>query len=93
MRAWSQHIDVALLDTVVNFGAKRIASCFASGAIPRRWGRNIIPNLAPYQTFPTADGHIIIGCGNDGQYRRLCELISCPSWPSMRALPTCRAAT
>ncbi|KCV29391.1 CoA-transferase family III protein [Bordetella bronchiseptica 00-P-2730] len=72
-----QHIDVALLDTVVNFGANQIASYFASGVLPRRWG-NEHPNLAPYQTFPTADGHIIIGCGNDGQFRRLCELIGCP---------------
>ncbi|MCZ8409182.1 CaiB/BaiF CoA-transferase family protein [Achromobacter sp. SIMBA_011] len=72
-----QHIDVALLDTVVNFGANQIASYFANGSIPRRWG-NEHPNLAPYQTFPTADGHIIIGCGNDGQFRRLCELIGTP---------------
>ncbi|ADP19967.1 MULTISPECIES: CaiB/BaiF CoA transferase family protein [Achromobacter] len=72
-----QHIDVALLDTVVNFGANQIASYFASGAIPRRWG-NEHPNLAPYQTFATADGHIIIGCGNDGQFRKLCALIRAP---------------
>ncbi|NYT62499.1 CoA transferase [Alcaligenaceae bacterium] len=69
-----QHIDVSLLDTIVNFGSNQIASYFASGVIPKRWG-NEHPNLAPYQTFPTADGHIIIACGNDGQYRKLCELI------------------
>lgn len=71
-----QHIDVALLDTVVNFGSNQIASYFASGKIPRRWG-NEHPNLTPYQTFETADGHIIIACGNDGQYRKLCALIGC----------------
>ena len=69
-----QQIDVALLDTIVNFGANQIASYFTSGEIPRRWG-NEHPNLTPYQTFPTADGHIIIGCGNDGQFRKLCGLI------------------
>ncbi|CAM3656559.1 Acetyl-CoA:oxalate CoA-transferase [Bordetella sputigena] len=73
-----QRIDVALLDSVVNFGANQIASYFASGIIPRRWG-NEHPNLAPYQTFATADGHIIIGCGNDGQFRKLCVLIGLPA--------------
>lgn len=71
-----QHIDVALLDTVVQFGANQIASYFATGDIPRRWG-NQHPNLTPYQTFPTSDGHIIIACGNDGQFRKLCTVLGC----------------
>lgn len=71
-----QHIDVALLDTVVNFGANQIASFFASGEIPQRWG-NEHPNLTPYQTFATADGHMIVCCGNDGQFRRLCGKLDC----------------
>jgi len=69
-----QHIDISLLDTIVNFGANQIASYFASGEIPRRWG-NEHPNLTPYQTFPTGDGHILVACGNDGQFRKLCALI------------------
>ncbi|WP_454691348.1 CaiB/BaiF CoA transferase family protein [Achromobacter aloeverae] len=72
-----QHIDIALLDTVVNFGANQIASFFASGEVPKRWG-NEHPNLTPYQTFATSDGHMIICCGNDGQFRRLCEKLGCP---------------
>lgn len=69
-----QHIDIALLDTIVNFGANQIASYFMSGAIPKRWG-NEHPNLAPYQLFKTADRPIIIGCGNDNQFKRLCVLL------------------
>ena len=69
-----QHIDISLLDSIVNFGSNQIASYFTTGEVPRRLG-NEHPNLTPYQTFPTADGHIIIGCGNDGQYRRLCAEI------------------
>lgn len=72
-----QHIDVALLDSVVNFGANQIASYFASGKVPGRWG-NEHPNLTPYQTFQTKDGHIIVACGNDGQFKKLCQLIGCP---------------
>jgi formyl-CoA transferase len=44
-----------------------------SGRAPRRWG-NAHPNLVPYQTFRTADGWIIVAAGNDGQWRRFCEL-------------------
>jgi crotonobetainyl-CoA:carnitine CoA-transferase CaiB-like acyl-CoA transferase len=66
-----QHIDIALLDTIVSFGSNQLASFFTTGSVPKRWG-NEHPNLTPYQTFATADGHIIIGCGNDSQYRRLC---------------------
>jgi crotonobetainyl-CoA:carnitine CoA-transferase CaiB-like acyl-CoA transferase len=71
-----QHIDVALLDSVVSFGSNQIASYFASGKVPGRWG-NEHPNLTPYQTFETEDGHIIVACGNDGQFRKLCHLIGC----------------
>ena len=30
-----------------------------------------------YQTFATADGHVILAVGNDGQFRRFCELAGC----------------
>lgn len=65
----------------MNFGSNQIASYFASGKIPKRWG-NEHPNLTPYQTFQTADGHIIIACGNDGQFRSLCQLIGLPALAS-----------
>jgi len=76
-----QHIDIALLDVIVNFGANQLASYFITGEVPERYG-NEHPNLTPYQTFPTADGHIIIGCGNDDQYRRLCTVLGHPELAS-----------
>lgn len=69
-----QHIDIALLDTIVHFGSNQIVSYFASGKIPRRWG-NTHPNLTPYQTFKTADGHLIVACGNDSQYQAICAIL------------------
>jgi crotonobetainyl-CoA:carnitine CoA-transferase CaiB-like acyl-CoA transferase len=69
-----QHIDVALLDTIVHFGSNQIVSYFTNGEIPRRWG-NAHPNLTPYQSFRTADGHLIVACGNDGQFRKLCAVL------------------
>lgn len=69
-----QHIDLSLLDTMVHFGSTQIVNFFATGEIPRRCG-NESPSLMPYQTFPTADGHVIVACGNDGQYRKFCALM------------------
>jgi len=36
---------------------------------------NMHPNICPYETVQTSDGHIIITCGNDGQFQRLCDCL------------------
>nr|WP_314624956.1 CaiB/BaiF CoA-transferase family protein [uncultured Noviherbaspirillum sp.] len=64
-----QYIDMALLDVQVAMMANMATNFLASGNPPTRWG-NAHPNIVPYQTFPTADGHIIVAVGNDGQYRK-----------------------
>lgn len=68
-----QYIDMALLDVQVAMLANMGANYLASGTPPKRWG-NAHPNIVPYQTFATADGHIIVAVGNDSQYRRFCEI-------------------
>jgi crotonobetainyl-CoA:carnitine CoA-transferase CaiB-like acyl-CoA transferase len=68
------HIDMALFDTQVAVLANQAMNHLVSGETPRRLG-NAHPNIAPYQTFETADGHIIIAVGNDAQFRRLCQLL------------------
>ena len=35
--------------------------------MPLRHG-NAHPNIVPYQVFATADGHVIVAVGNDGQF-------------------------
>jgi len=68
-----QHIDMALLDTQVAWLANHALNYLVSGQVPRRWG-NAHPNLAPYQAFATQDSHIVLAIGNQGQFRRFCEL-------------------
>ncbi|HET9652358.1 MAG TPA: CaiB/BaiF CoA-transferase family protein [Usitatibacter sp.] len=68
-----QHIDMSLLDTQVGWLANHALNYLVSGTVPKRWG-NAHPNLAPYQAFPTKDGNIILAIGNQGQFRRFCEL-------------------
>jgi len=71
-----QYIDCALLDTIVAFNANQIVSYFCSGRIPIRYG-NAHAQVVPYEVFPTSDGHIILAIGNDGQFKRFCEVAQC----------------
>ncbi|HMA87220.1 MAG TPA: CaiB/BaiF CoA-transferase family protein [Burkholderiales bacterium] len=72
-----QYIDCALLDTIVAFNANQMVSWFVSGHIPIRWG-NAHPQVVPYEAFATSDGHIILAVGNDGQFKRFCNVAGCP---------------
>jgi crotonobetainyl-CoA:carnitine CoA-transferase CaiB-like acyl-CoA transferase len=72
-----QHIDMALMDVAVAVTSNQALNYLTTGKPPQRMG-NAHVNLAPYQVFDCADGHIIIATGNDGQYRRLCKLLNVP---------------
>ena len=39
---------------------------------------NAHPSLFPYEPLPTADGELIVIAGNDGQFRKLCEVLGVP---------------
>ncbi|PZP81989.1 MAG: CoA transferase [Ectopseudomonas oleovorans] len=68
-----QHIDVALLDVQVACLANQAMNYLATGVSPQRLG-NAHPNIVPYQDFPSADGNFILAVGNDGQFRKFCEV-------------------
>ncbi|WP_062119437.1 CaiB/BaiF CoA transferase family protein [Aureimonas sp. AU40] len=63
-------IDMALMDCMTGVLANQALNYFASGVAPTRLG-NAHPNIVPYQSFPVADGHVVIACGNDRQFARL----------------------
>ncbi|WP_315288113.1 CaiB/BaiF CoA-transferase family protein [Pseudomonas oleovorans] len=68
-----QYIDVALLDVQVACLANQAMNYLATGVSPKRLG-NAHPNIVPYQDFPSADGNFILAVGNDGQFRKFCEV-------------------
>ncbi len=74
-----QHIDIALLDVAVAYTANQAASYLVSGEPPARTG-NAHANLAPYEVFACADGHLILAVGNDAQFRRFCAVAGSPDW-------------
>lgn len=69
-----QHIDMALLDVQAGILANQNMNYLISGKAPVRLG-NAHPNISPYEVVPTADGHLILAVGNDGQFRRLCTIL------------------
>ena len=71
-----QWIDVALLDSCVAFLANQAMNYFATGESPRPLG-NAHPNIVPYQTFGTADGALILACGNDNLFNKFCAAAGC----------------
>ncbi len=68
-----QHIDLALMDCIVAALANQSHAYLQNGTVPPRLG-NAHPSIAPYESFPTADGHIMLAIGNDIQFRRFCDL-------------------
>lgn len=72
-----QHIDLALVDSSIAWMINEGVNTLISGENPLRRG-NQHPNIAPYQTFAAADGHLIVAVGNDTQFQRFCALLGAP---------------
>ena len=71
-----QHLDLALLDSQIALLAYQNTNYFATGKPPGRIG-NLHPNIVPYQPFKTADGDVILACGNDNLFRKFCAAAGC----------------
>ncbi|MFC0199167.1 CaiB/BaiF CoA transferase family protein [Paracoccus rhizosphaerae] len=72
-----QQVDLALFDCALGVLANQAANHLLGGTEPTRLG-NAHPNIVPYQVFPARDGHLIIACGNDRQFRALCLALNLP---------------
>ena len=69
-----RRVDASLVEVGVTSMINVLANYLASGAEPERHGSGH-PNIVPYQTFATADGHIVVAVGNDAQFGRLLEAL------------------
>jgi formyl-CoA transferase/CoA:oxalate CoA-transferase len=79
-----QAIDAAILESQMGWLTNLAGSYFATGKNPPRLG-NIHPTITPYQPFETANGWIIIACGTDRIWSRLCDAAGIP--PEIRDDP------
>jgi crotonobetainyl-CoA:carnitine CoA-transferase CaiB-like acyl-CoA transferase len=72
-----QRVEVSLLASALSGLVNQTSAFVAGGVVPFRMG-NSHPSLFPYEPLPCADGELIVTAGNDGQFRRLCEVLGVP---------------
>ncbi|MES3516212.1 MAG: CaiB/BaiF CoA-transferase family protein [Natronomonas sp.] len=69
-------VELGMLDCSLPWLTKQAAKAFV-GEEPKRMGTKD-PVLAPYQTYPTADGHVTVACGNQKLFEELTEAVGKP---------------
>ncbi|WP_134671587.1 CaiB/BaiF CoA transferase family protein [Halorussus marinus] len=68
-----ERVELGMLDAALPWLTKQAGKTFV-GEEPERMGTKD-PVLAPYQMFPTADGHVTVACGNQSLWEEFCEAI------------------
>ncbi|MEU6191955.1 CoA transferase [Nocardia sp. NPDC047038] len=71
-----QEIDIALYDVGVNALAAFLPLAFAGREASRDGNRHAI--LAPWNSYPTRDGWVMVCAPTDDQWRRLCDVVGKP---------------
>ncbi len=70
-------LDVAMMDSVFALTENALARYWLTEQNPAPLG-NRHPAIAPFSTFATGDGTIVIACGNDSLWRQLCDCLEIP---------------
>lgn len=86
-----QRVDISLMDSVIAATENTAIKYLESGKIPPRMG-NRYAAVSPYDGFRVKDGTVIIACGNQKLYEKLCteilerpDMITDPRFSSMEA--------
>jgi formyl-CoA transferase/CoA:oxalate CoA-transferase len=66
-----QHVDVGMLDVVAALISYQAGRYLVTGDSPPRSGNRHL-TIAPYDTFDTSDGVLVLAVGNDRQWQTLC---------------------
>ncbi|NDY81823.1 CoA transferase [Orrella sp. NBD-18] len=67
------YVELSLLDTSLGFMSYMAQNYWRTGNNPKPMG-TAHPSMSPYQAFEAADGSLMIGAGNDAQWRRFCSI-------------------
>jgi crotonobetainyl-CoA:carnitine CoA-transferase CaiB-like acyl-CoA transferase len=82
-----QHIDLSLFETQISWPYYHAVEFLNTGRNPDRLG-NAHASVVPYEVFETADGHVILAAGNDGQFSRFCDVAGVPELSADPAFAT-----
>lgn len=72
-----QHVELSLLASAMSGMVNQSSAYVAGGVVPHRMG-NAHPSVVPYEPLPTADNDLIVAAANDGQFRKLCQVLGLP---------------
>ncbi len=72
-----QVVDSAIYEAVLNMMESLVTEYDKTGYVRERTGA-ILPNVAPSNVYPTADGLVLIAANQDAVFRRLCEAMERP---------------
>jgi crotonobetainyl-CoA:carnitine CoA-transferase CaiB-like acyl-CoA transferase len=73
-----QHVDISMLDAQISLLNYMATMHLMSGHVPAGIGNGHFVHV-PYNSYPTADGHIIIACIGDAFFERFVEFIDLPA--------------
>lgn len=69
-----QHVDVSMLDAQISLLNYMATMHLMSGVVPERIGNGHFVHV-PYNTYRTADGHVIIACLGDAFFERILQVL------------------
>jgi len=72
-------VDTSLYETALAWMSYHAANYQASGEVPKRHGSGTF-GIVPYRGYPTRDGYLLIGAGNDKLFRKLATALGHPAW-------------
>jgi crotonobetainyl-CoA:carnitine CoA-transferase CaiB-like acyl-CoA transferase len=72
-----QFVDATLYDSAIALHQPHAPNYFMAGLTPKLVG-NSHASLVPYSNFPTRTRNIVVGAGNDGQFRKLTQMLGKP---------------
>ena len=71
------HLDIGMMDCVVSIMENALSRYWVTGNDPQPLG-NRHPSIAPFSSFAVDDGVIVIACGNNTLWRKLCGALESP---------------
>jgi len=72
-----QRVDLSLLESQVAWLANLGEYTLVTGQSPHRYG-NAHSTVVPYEVFQCVDGYFALACGNDGQFKRMMQIVGHP---------------
>jgi formyl-CoA transferase len=74
-------VNTSLFETALMWGGQKISAYVNMGKLPERHASGH-PNFVPYQAFETADGPLLVCCGNDRLFAKFAAVLGRTDWPA-----------